>query len=281
MIRLLKIAFALLPGHRREWGRAMLAESAAISDQAERRRFARGCLRAVVFSGPTLTYYLGLLAFGTVVVVRAVGLPIGGEAIGLLVVVIGLIWWGRQRSPVDAHSRALRLGGYVLATITVLELLTTGTNDPGGWWLAALAVVAYLAGFIQITTSTLIDSRLVAQLVPAGLALWWIPMLLSDTVRSMPPLAIAAAFAVVPAGIAARPGVRGVISGLTATTAVLLLVFLTAALTFHAAPDLAPNITGHASDNQVEALDPYVVDFLLGALLSLGLVGSARIQGDV
>src|SRR5688572_13742219 len=41
--RLLRIAIAAQPPHRRDWGTAMSAELAAIADRAERWRFALGC----------------------------------------------------------------------------------------------------------------------------------------------------------------------------------------------------------------------------------------------
>src|SRR5690349_25113524 len=44
--RLLGAAVRVMPAGRRDWGRAMQAELAAIEDRSDRRRFAWSCLRA-------------------------------------------------------------------------------------------------------------------------------------------------------------------------------------------------------------------------------------------
>jgi hypothetical protein len=71
------IGFVAAAVGRDEWGRAMRAELTGFSSPRARRRFAAGCLRALVVSLPpvaVVTLVAGLLA-GTVVLVAALRLP--------------------------------------------------------------------------------------------------------------------------------------------------------------------------------------------------------------
>lgn len=283
----------VLPRHRKEWGRAMRAELAALPERAERRRFAGGCARAVLLAEPAVRAaagYAAVLAFAVLVIRGAAGLPSPGvrvEATVLVAAIAALAWCARRRTvlgPVDAGRvpRLLRLAGYGTVMATVAVWLSVGTNDPSGWWLAAAAIAVYLTGFLRATTESAtaaLSLPMVAVLTLAGLALWWIPMLLLSAVRASPALTFLAAFALVPVGSAlgARTGsrTRGVLSGLAAATATLLLMFLAAVLTYRLAPGLVPDVSpggltpeARAENNRIEAVDPYVADFLLGAVLS-------------
>jgi hypothetical protein len=113
---LLKLVVWLLP--RREWARAMLAEVAALDDRRTRRRFALGCVRAV------LMHPASGLRIGAIAVVCAVpallfsgpggsgdraGMAIAGLAIAICLVAVfhvqdlpsvaclaaagGIVWW--------------------------------------------------------------------------------------------------------------------------------------------------------------------------------------------
>ena len=71
------IGFVAAVVGRDEWGRAMRAELAGFSSPRARRRFAAGCLRALVVSLPpvsAVSLVAGLLA-GTVVLVAALRFP--------------------------------------------------------------------------------------------------------------------------------------------------------------------------------------------------------------
>jgi hypothetical protein len=302
----LTIVTRALPLPRKEWGRAMRAELAAIDEPRARRRFVRGCVRAVLLTGTTLRAlagYAAILGFAAVILRAAAELPSPGvraEATGLVAIIAVLAWCGRRRvaglgpvGPTPA-ARLARLIGYATVMTTVGVLLTTGTNDPAGWWLAAVAVNIYLAGFLRITTqpvSHLLSLPIAATLTLAGLTVWWIPMLLRSGVRAAPPLTFLVALALIPAGwaLGSRTGspTRGLRSGLAAATATFLLIFLAAVLTYRLAPDLVPNISGpgdaggltpaaKADTNRIESIDPYVADFLLGAILSAGTVLTTR-----
>ncbi|MFL6144271.1 MAG: hypothetical protein ACJ72N_20705 [Labedaea sp.] len=295
--RALSIVVRALPPHRTGWGMAMRAELGAIDSRQARRRFVVSCARAVLTSGPALRAvagYAGVLVFAVVVLGRAADLPSAGvraEAGALVAIIAVLAWWGRRRGilgPVGTNlvPRLCRLVGYVTVMATVVLLLTLGTNDPAGWWLAALAVGVYLVGFLRSTAEPMTNALSLptaAALSLAGLTLWWIPMLLLDAVRSSPALTFLVALALIPAGMAlgSRTGAarRGLSSGLAAATATLLLMFLAAVLTYRLAPGLVPDISGpggiggltpaaKAETNRIESVDPYVADFLFGALLS-------------
>lgn len=286
-----------LPQHRKEWGQAMHAELATLPESAERRRFVRGCAHAILLTGPAvraLAGYAAILAFAVLIIRKAAELPSAGvrvEATVLVATIAVLAWCAHHRTvlgPVgtDLVPRLLRLAGYVTIMTTVAVLLTMGTNDPSGWWLAAVAVAVYLTGFLRATTefaAAVLSLPLTAALTMAGLALWWIPMLLLSGVRAAPALTFVAAFALVPAGAALGPLIgsrtRGLLSGLAAAFASLLLMFLAAVLTYRLAPHLVPDISGpgglggltpeaRAETNRIESIDPYVADFLLGAILT-------------
>jgi hypothetical protein len=291
--RVLSTATRLLPTPRKEWGAAMAAELAAITERGERRRFALGCVRAVLFSGPmlrSLAGHLFLFGFAAVAVLRALSLTtsVRVEAIALVAVVGALAWWGRHAAPFGPvapgrAARLVRLAGYGSVMITIMVLLSTGTNDSSGWWFAAFAISVYLAGFLRATAQPVtgaLSLPTAAALALSGLILWWVPMLLWHVSAFV---SFVAAVAVVCAGSAlgSRAGnqTRGLVSGLAAATAMLLLVFLAAALTFRLWPGLAPNVSppglngiARAENNRAESLDPYVADFLLGALLSTILI---------
>lgn len=287
--RALDLVVRTLPVHRKEWGRAMRAELTAITEQPARRRFVRGCTRAVLISGTALRAtagYLGILAFAAAIVREAAGVASAGvrtEAGVLVAVIATLAWLGRRPGvlgPVanDPVARLIRLAGYGTAMATTAVMLTLGTNDPSGWWLGALSVGVYLAGFLRATTHPATEALslpIAAGLAVAGLAVWWIPMLLLDGVRAVPALTFLVAFAVVAAGRALGSPQRGLLSGLAAAAAMLLLTFLAAVLTYRLAPGLAPDIAPpalgpavRAEVDRIESIDPYVANLVLGALLT-------------
>ncbi len=295
--RALAVLARTLPAHRKEWGRAMRAELAAIDEIPARRQFVRGCARAVLISGTALRAvagYVGMLAFAAVIAYQAAGLESAGvqvEAAVLVGIIAVLAWFGRRSSIVgppgiDLVPRLMRLAGYAVVMTTEAALLTTGTNDPTGWWVAAVAISLYLVGFLRATSLPAGDALslpVTATLTLTGLAVWWIPMLLSSGVRAFPGLTFLVAFALVLVGWAwgSRRGtpMKGLVSGFAATTATLLLMFLAALFTYRLAPGLVPDISGpgyaggltpqaKAETNRIESVDPYVADLLFGALLS-------------
>lgn len=307
----LAAAVRLLPPHRREWGLAMQAELAAIAGARDRRRYTLGCTRAVLTQPAALRTAganLLVLAFGAV----AVGLALSYRSVGVrvetlvLLVVLGLAAWRGRRpgrlGPVADYptARRARTGGCVLVGGCVMLFLASGKHDdPSGWWLAALAMALYFATVLAATARSAsadpVVLRAAAAAALAGLAAWWIPMLLLAGVRSHPHLALAAAgLAALAAALATgrrlTGGAPAALAGVGAATATCLLIFLAAVGTYGAFPRLAPDIAGpgdaggltpaaRAETNRIESTDPYVGEFLLGALLGAVLISAAPSSG--
>jgi hypothetical protein len=79
-------------------------------------------------------------------------------------------------------------------------------------------------------------------------------------------------------------------TGIAAATATCLLIFLAAIGTYAAFPKLVPDIAGpgnaggltpaaRAETNRIESTDPYVGEFLLGALFAAALISAAPARG--
>jgi hypothetical protein len=304
-VRALTVLARALPSHRREWGQAMLAEVAGIDDLRARRRFAWGCARAVLSDGSArrdiaerviaLTLIAAALAFA--ISIRFAG--VRSEAIAMVVGLALLAWSGTRGGSLGPVAdvrlaRRIRGGGYVaVGALTIGVLSGADKNDPGGWWIAALCVAAYLAFTLLLTARhTAAPVRalgLSAALTVAGLAAWWIPMLAFTGVRANPgwallSVAVVALLALVIATALRWPAPHVGLATLAAGAATCLLIFLAATGTYSLLPRLAPDLGhvagmtagGQAEQNQIEATDPYVAEFILGALLSL-LVTAAGI----
>jgi hypothetical protein len=291
---LLAIVVRALPPHRREWGRAMRSELAVLTERRARLRFVGGCARATLIRWPAaraVMAYACVLTFAVVTLRQAASLSSAGvrvEASVLVGAIVVLAWLGRRHGavgPVDNtwSARGVRLAGYLVVMATVAALFTMGTNDPEGWWLAALAVGLYLASLLRLTahpTTGALSLPTAALLTLAGLAVWWTLALLLPAVRAVPAITFLAALVVAAVGVklGARTGSasRGVFTGLAAAAALLLLTFLAAVLTYQVAPGLVPDIAPatldaatRAETNQIESIDPYVADFLIGAILAI------------
>ena len=129
--RLLGLLVRLLPSNRRDWGRAMQAESASLKYPSERRRFALGCTRAVVVltvKSPTLWRRLSVAVVAALVVGAEIALAdVIGQTVPLALVLVLLFWLGRRPGmfgPVRAErtARAARASGYVVMVVYLLVL---------------------------------------------------------------------------------------------------------------------------------------------------------------
>lgn len=293
--RALALVVRLLPSYRREWGEAMLAELAALEDGRSRRRHALGCARAVLLD-PGVLRTLGLHAVALGFAAAVFALALGERSVGVrvetlvLLAVLGVVAWAGRRSGVadEPMARRFRGAGYAVVGGSLLLLLTgPGGNggDPGGWWVAGLAFVLCLVAVVAVTArgAAVGSLGIVAAVVVAGAAVWWVPMLFLGSVRAHPQwaLAIVAASALLTARLA-RPGDREVAVLVTAFAS-CLLIFVVAVGTYAAFPGLAPDIAtaqavNPALENQIESTDPYIGELLLGALLGVAVVGAARVR---
>ena len=133
--------------------------------------------------------------------------------------------------------------------------------------------------------------RLITLLAVAGVAAWWVPMLLEPGVRADPHAALAPVIGTVTLGVILTAPLRwpvhqAVVGALSAGAATCLLIFLAAQCTYLLAPTLAPNLgrvpgmsaAAEVAQNRVEAVDPYVAELLLGAGLGAVLMATATVS---
>ncbi len=302
--RALAIAVRVLPGDRREWGEAMLAELAAIDERRARRRHALGCTRAVLLDRGSLRVvgvYLVALTYG----VMAVSLAIASTHAGMriertaFVAVLGILAWaGRRHEPLGPVAdppiaRHVRGCGYIVVGICVTGFLSRRHHDDiAGELVAAIAVAAYLVAVLVVTARRTAASALTLRratgIAAGALTTWWIAMLLVPSVRAHPAWALLTVLTAILSGLL-MPGLLGwtdrqaLVAGITAGVATCMLIFVAVIGTYAAFPRLVPDVAGptdaggltpaaRAQTNQAESQDPYVAELLLGALLSATLI---------
>jgi hypothetical protein len=137
--RVLAAAVRLLPAGRRDWGRALQAELAAVTDPAERRSFARGGVRALAGPAHVLRGTLHLVTVvGTTGMLLAwaatVGDPPQTWTLYLMIVVLSAVCWTARRAGMlgpagdGRPAGLLRAGGYLIAAGVVA--LAAGRAHP-------------------------------------------------------------------------------------------------------------------------------------------------------
>jgi hypothetical protein len=304
--RVLAVAVRLLPSGRSEWGRAMQAELASLDDVRARRRYALGCARAVLSDRAALrtvavhvvALIFGAVALGLAFSIRVVGVRI--QTIAFVLVLGVLAWSGRRRGPLGPladhrSARGIRLAGYAVLGAYIMPALASFAaspqGDPSGVWLFYVALALYLATVLFATAHrTAVRPRtlqLAGVVTVAGLAAWWGPMLLAASVRAHPGWALVSVAATITLalviGTALRwPSEQTVFGALAAGVATCLLIFLAAQSAFLLDPSLAPDLgrvpgmtaAGEVDQNRAEAVDPYVAELLLGALLGAVLIAA-------
>ncbi len=309
--RALAVVVRLLPRHRSDWAEAMQAELAALDDVRARRRYALGCARAVLndraamrtVAAHVIALTFGAVAFAFAISIRVIGVRIQTVA---FVMALGIVAWSGRRSgllgPIaeDGLARHIRgagyavLGAYIMPTLASIALASR-QHDRSGIWAFYLALTLYFATVLFATARRTATPRrclrLITALTIAGLAAWWIPMLLYASVRAHPSwalfsVAVTVLLGLVVATVLRWPSQQAALAGLASGVATCLLIFLAAQSTYLLDPQLAPDLghvpgmtpTGQVDQNRAEAVDPYVADFLLGALLGAVLIagGGAR-----
>jgi len=306
--KLLAVGVRLLPEHRREWGRAMLAELAAIGPGRARLSFAASCLGAMVRQ-PAVLRRAGYPVLLAVVVVIA-GVRVAKVAnpdlrISLLIVVASLVavsWWGRRPGPLgpvgpSLPARLTRLGGYGLVGLLVVMMAPTLWRDSdiaANYVAAGLVVTAILSamliGFLVLTaqrssaTNWVLSVGLGAGVLGAlgwGVAVVAARPIPTDITTAL--VALTAAMAVAATVTLARPAARlrhGVLAALTSGLVGALLLFEELELLAHLGPaslipDLARPALTAADDlaqSRFELEDPYVVVVFGAFLLAVALV---------
>ena len=305
----LAVVVRLLPSHRSDWGQAMQAELAALDDAQARRRYALGCARAVLsdhaairtVAAHMIALTFGAFAFALAISISAVGVRIQTIA---FVVVLGILAWSGRRSgllgPIaeDGPARRIRTGGYAVLGAYIMPALASialgsPEHDRSGVWALYLALTLYLATVLfamaRHTAAPPRCLRLITALTIAGLAAWWVPMLLDASVRAHPSWALLSVAVTVLLGLVVATALRwpprqAALAALATGVATCLLIFLAAQSTYLLDPQLVPDLghvpgmtaTGQVDQNRAEAVDPYVAELLLGAALGAMLIAGSR-----
>jgi len=289
----------------------MQAELASLDDVRERRRYALGCGRAVLSADEamrTVGAHAMALTFGVVALAFAISVrDVGGriEMVAFVAVLGAVAWWGHRRSPLgpfpeDRLARRIRSGGYAVLGSYIMVALASSRrgHDPSGEWVFFLALTLYLATLLwataRRTAAHVRTLRLAAALTVAGLTAWWLPMLLLHAVRADSSWALLSVAVTVLLGVAVGtvlrwPNTQIRLAALAAGAATCLLIFLAAQSTYLLFPQLVPDLgfvpgmtaDAHIEQNRIEAIDPYVAELLLGALLGALLIARSTPSSPV
>jgi hypothetical protein len=146
---------------QREWVEAMIAEHDSLADERSRRRFARGCLRAVVFHGgpPDATAVLGASVIGL------------GAASAVAVAIYGLVDYpGMRAGWVWAVYLAVFVGLVAVYACVGLRLVRLGSRTVRAVGLAAASPTALSAWWAARSDSVLSFSAAILFVVPLAIA---------------------------------------------------------------------------------------------------------------
>lgn len=312
--RLLGAAIRIMPATRRDWGRAMQAELAAIEDRSDRRSFAWGCLRAAAVQfhllRGTLHAFAVLTVVGTLVGWAAtVGHPPLAWMLSTVVSLLAVLCWAARRAgmlgPTDNGVTAwlLRSSGYLIAVAIAAVAMahthpaTLEAADTGGALLGLSTIGAgFLVGLVSVAARrSAATARVLITGVGSALAAtagWLVVVLVAPPIPATVGWALAATAGAAVIAVLANSGESSttpacLLAGLIATAATMALIFGSVELLAHLGPDsLIPDITPgalpgqHISESRTEIVDPYVlILFLAGAaatVLGLAAVATRR-----
>jgi hypothetical protein len=302
--RLLAAVVRVVPGERRDWGRAMEAELAAVEARPDRWSFTRGCLRAAAGQFGLLRGALHLGAvLGTLGAVLAWAAAIGDPLVsGILYVaatVLAAVCWAARRAgmlgPADDSPAAwlLRGLGYLIAAgvvatgLTVVHSGAAGTDGRGAALMFGVIATGYLLAGATICAHRSAATKQVIFTgagIGLGATLVWVA-----TVFIAPPIPVTVEWSLALTGVAAVAAVAAnsgrrstnggcLLAALLAVTTTLALTFLSVLLLAHLGADrLIPDVTPHAlpadriSESRIEIVDPYVLVLVLSGLAAIVL----------
>ena len=303
--RLLAAAVRVLPAGRRDWGRAMQAELAAIEDRSDRRGFARGCLLAAAHEFHLLRGVLHLLVvlgtLGTLLAWAAtVDYPPLAWILYVVVSVLAAVCWQARRAGMlgpagdGVTAWLLRGAGYLIAAavaavaVTHAHPATLEAADAGTGVLALTTIAAsFLIGLAAVSAKrSAATSRVLVTGAGSGLAaaLLWVVLVLA-----VPPIPASVGRALAVTGVAAVAAVLAnsgrtssaqgcLLAGLLATATTMALIFGGVLLLAHLGPDrIIPDVTPqalpgqHLSESRIEIVDPYVLILVLGGIAATAL----------
>jgi hypothetical protein len=298
--RLLARVVLLLPASRRGWGRAMLAELAALRPHRERWVFALGCCRAVL-SRPIVLRRVcrWAVAIGAsaaaVVLASGIGFAAGRDGMLLMLASLAAAGWlvrrpaGFRHVAVGRVARAVLAGGYALLGAKVfLEMhrlrhvpveyvSSASTNALTIVWTATLTV--YLVAVVRITAcgSPALRGTLAvgAGTGAAGAAAWLTATVLHPEVPGSTAPAVIVISGVVGIGwvLGDRSGRRrqGRIAGLMAGASTALLIGLLIDGPLPALPRWVGDDTSPLDSAGFNRLVDPIGIWALGVLLAAGL----------
>jgi hypothetical protein len=293
--RLLSIGVRFMPAGRRDWGRAMQAELAAIDQPADRWSFAWGCLRAshLLRGAVHLLVVLGALGALLAWIATADSPPLFWILSVVASVLAAVCWQGRRtgmlgRTGDGVVAWLLRGGGYLIAAgigVVALAHAHPATVEAANAGYNPLAVAAVTGSFLiglaavkaAATSRTLVTG---AGSALAATTVWLIAVLVAPPIPASAgwALVVTAGAAVVAVLANARTAQESLLAGLLAIAGTMALIFVTVLLLARFAPDsLIPDITPaalpgqHISESRSEIVDPYVVILMLSVMAATAL----------
>lgn len=303
--RSLGVATRLLPGAQGEWGAAMVAELEAVGSPGERRRFAAGCVAAIV-SRPAVWRRVAYAALPALIVAYVAWWSSGigwaprrwgvfAFAVVLAVVaelgVIGPLGPVARTGP----ARFARACGYLLIGALAVEIdfsiAHKDSSDLTGVPVLSVVLGVYLAAMLAITSrraAATAGSLLLGLGVGTVVAAAWTGIVfLAPPIPSGPGLATALVAAGMAVAVLATPR-RSPMAALRAaliagTTAALLMFNAVVLLSSYGPAELIPSLVPAAltpadrlANSRIELVDPYLWLLLLGFFVALGQWAAAR-----
>ncbi|MEV4514422.1 hypothetical protein AB0K00_36355 [Dactylosporangium sp. NPDC049525] len=310
---LLAVVARLLPPGRRDWGRAMRAETAAVPPGRERWMHALGCASTVLAQPAvlrTIGYPLAALAVLAGVLQWSASIayaPLRWGLVGLIALLHVVALVGRRPGvlgPVGdgRAARAVRAGGCLfIAVMTASFVARLGTHGPPdeqarfGVPIFAVFLTSYLIGLLAFTARrTAVTGRALATGVAASLAaagIWVACQFVFPPV----PANVGGAVFTIGCGVAAvilvlsRAGRRRdtLLAALSVSMLAPLLVFTGVVLVSSYGPArLIPALVPAAltpadrlANSRIEIQDPYVAMLFLACLAAVVLAVASLVAG--
>jgi hypothetical protein len=295
--RVLGWSVRLLPARRQEWGRAMVAELAAIDGGRDRWRFALSCTRAVLTRpGTLLALAPRFVAAGVVVtaLVLAAGIhapTARGEAIAMVAILAAVAWLARRffgRRSAGPVAGLVGAAGFAVVAAEMLFFIGGARQSSAGDLTPVFAVwttmlTIYTLALVRLTAHrSAVTARTLASGAGIGLAAaaaWLATAVVHPSVPTSSAPAVAAIAAAAVCAELLSP--RSRIAGLTAAagTALLIAVLIDGPLRLlpqwvanSAPPVYAPD----APERLVDSVGVWLLGCLLAAALTLALAGPSR-----
>jgi hypothetical protein len=299
--RTLRLAVRALPRDAAGWGRAMVAELAAIDDRRERRRFMISCLRAVLTCRPAVRAAvprLALVGYTLGALWLASGVGSGMRRAGAIMMILGLtagcaVACGRLGFGPAGHGRLgrwVRGGGLAVIGAELLAYVGWLRTDPSDNRPVALVAAAFLILGVAMVRLTAARSSVTRHALRAGLAaglgaaaLWTagavlLPDMPSSNTAALASIAAAGAWAALLARSRPSPHEPGLIATLAATAIAAHVIYLVIAaglpLSSRWVANNAPPVIG--PHRLVDPVGELAISLVLAALVAIVVPARSR-----